>query len=123
MPTYWTENFTVEEFTCPCGCGLWSVSLDLVRVLQDMRYDIGRPIYISQGGGIRCLEYNASLPRSSSRSQHLLGRAADINVEGWDVVTLWRYCLLEPRFTGLGFYLSHVHVDIRPGPRVYWSSR
>jgi len=124
MATYLTPNFTVEEFLCPCGdCGGGMISIDLVMVLQDLRDQVGRPIYISEGGGVRCSVYNASLRLSSPRSQHLNAKAADITIEGLDVVTTWRICLLEPRFTGLGYYLTHTHVDIRPGPRVFWSSR
>lgn len=123
MATQLTPNFTQEEFMCPCGCGGYHISFHLVGLLQELRDKVGRPVYVSQGGGFRCPAYNATLPRASATSQHLNGLAADINVKDMDVVTLWRICLLEPRFTGLGFYPSHVHVDIRPGQRVFWSSK
>ena len=81
-------NFKLEEFKCGCGRRYCSgypavLSANLLKNLQNLRDEIG-PMTISSG--LRCQEYNDSLPGSISNSQHLLGLAADFYGPGTDTV-------------------------------------
>lgn len=73
------KNFKLEEFKCGCGrryCSGYPVVLNaqLLINLQTMRDEIG-PMTISSG--MRCQEYNDSLPGSIETSKHLSGKAVD----------------------------------------------
>ena len=45
------EHFRREEFACPC-CQRATMSRDFVRMLDNIREDLGRPIYVT--AGFRC---------------------------------------------------------------------
>lgn len=91
---FWKDirYFQRREFRCPCGrwCSGFPVEPKegLVRFLEAMRGQLGRPIIVvppdghSGGSGVRCPRYNATLPGSVANSTHLTGRAADFSVPG-----------------------------------------
>jgi len=73
-------NFNKEEFKCKCGCGLDNVSMDLVKVLEDIRSHFGdRKVTITSGA--RCDSNNRNAG-GASKSRHLYGTAADIKISG-----------------------------------------
>lgn len=91
---FWRDirYFQRREFRCPCGrwCSGFPVEPKegLVRFLEAMRGQLGRPVIVvppdghSGGSGVRCPRYNATLPGSVANSTHLTGRAADFSVPG-----------------------------------------
>lgn len=91
---FWKDirYFQRREFRCPCGrwCNGFPVEPKegLVRFLEAMRGQLGRPVIVvppdghSGGSGVRCPRYNATLPGSVANSTHLTGRAADFSVPG-----------------------------------------
>ncbi len=84
-PLSWDDfpNFRREEFRCPCGkCNGYPYEPDLrlVKVLQEMRDHYNTPINITSG--VRCQNFNDSLPGSVKNSPHLYGKAADFIVVG-----------------------------------------
>lgn len=91
---FWQDirYFQRREFRCPCGrwCSGFPVEPKegLVRFLEAMRGQLGRPVIVvppdghSGGSGVRCPRYNATLPGSVANSTHLTGRAADFSVPG-----------------------------------------
>lgn len=91
---FWRDirYFQRREFRCPCGrwCNGFPVEPKegLVRFLEAMRGQLGRPVIVvppdghSGGSGVRCPRYNATLPGSVANSTHLTGRAADFSVPG-----------------------------------------
>lgn len=91
---FWQDirYFRRQEFRCPCGrwCSGFPVEPKegLVRFLEAMRGQLGRPVIVvppdghSGGSGVRCPRYNATLPGSVANSTHLTGRAADFSVPG-----------------------------------------
>ena len=107
-----SKNFSREEFACKCGCGFDTVDVELVKVLQEIRNELG-PITITSA--CRCKKHNAKVG-GGKRSQHLLGRAADIQgrdaspskIRGW---------LLEnyADSLGIGSYNMFTHIDTRKG--------
>ncbi len=85
--------FTSVEFNCKCGkCDSPAfLNPKLITYLDEMRKHFKKPVVITSG--IRCKEYNNSLPGSSKSSQHLKGNAADVYIKGVDPkeIHLWWY--------------------------------
>ena len=115
-----TKNFSIGEFECKCGCimpdeVLYNV-VKLVNQLQTIRDVIKTPIQINSA--YRCKSHNKAIGGSES-SQHILGKAADIVVRGYDP-SLEIYPLIEELINeghilqgGLGDYPTFTHYDIR----------
>ena len=124
-----TKNFSKEEFDCKCNCGVCEMPINIyhnmVKVanqLQILRNYIGKPITINSG--YRSEEYNASIKGSSKKSQHVMGRAADIVVKGMSPLAVHTTIELliekgDMLQGGLGLYDSFVHYDIR-GTKARW---
>ena len=116
-----SRNFKFAEIACPC-CGK-DRPLDpkLIYLLQSLRDKIGRPIYISKGGGIRCKKYNRKIG-GYRYSPHLEGRAVDIHAKNMDIVSLAKQAK-DIGFTRIGLYPSNyfIHVDVlAPRPSASW---
>ena len=113
-----SPSFTVREFRCRDGTDTIMIDEGLVVLLQCIREHFGKPITIPSG--YRTAEHNAKVGGSKS-SQHLLGRAADIQVAGVspDAVAADAESLM-PTWGGVGRYpvkagraKGWVHVDTR----------
>ena len=115
-----TKNFKQSEFDCKCGCEMPEDVLanvtKLANQLQYVRDNVAMPITINSG--YRCQAHNKSVG-GSENSQHLLGKAADIVINGLDPV-LDTYDYLDDLILtgeilqgGLGMYKSFTHYDIR----------
>ena len=72
-------SFTVREFRCLDGSDVVMIDESLVVLLQCIREHFGKPITITSG--YRTAAHNKSVGGAKS-SQHLLGRAADIQEIG-----------------------------------------
>ena len=112
-------NFTVREFRCRDGSDVVMIDESLVMLLQCIREHFGKPITITSG--YRTAAHNAAVGGAKS-SQHLLGRAADIQVAGVSVEDVAAYAeSLLTGWGGVGRYpvkagraKGWVHVDTRP---------
>ena len=107
-------GFKVREFRCRDGSDVVMIDESLVMLLQCIREHFGKPITITSG--YRTATHNAAVGGAKS-SQHLLGRAADIQVQG---VSAYAESLM-PAWGGVGRYpvkagraKGWVHVDTRP---------
>ncbi len=114
-----TKNFSLEEFNCKDGSTipleLLDNVMDLAEQLQILRDFIGKPIHINSG--YRSPAYNRSVG-GASKSQHILGKAADIRVDGIKPRELYGIIteLVKDgrlKFGGIGKYATFTHVDIR----------
>ena len=107
-----TEHFRVYEFACSDGSDVVFVSQALVDILEAIRQHFGRPVHIHSG--YRTVSNNASLPGSSTKSQHCNGLAADLHVDGHSHQEVYDYaCQLLGDHGGVGLYSWGVHVDVR----------
>ena len=117
--TLLSRSFRAKEFACKDGTDPLFVDSELVQVLQAIRDHFGAPVVITSG--YRTAAHNAAVGGSKS-SQHLLGRAADIRVQGVSVEDVAAYAeSLMPGWGGVGRYpvkagraKGWVHVDTRP---------
>jgi uncharacterized protein YcbK (DUF882 family) len=109
-----SAHFSRSEFACKCGCGFDTVDVQLLEALEAVRQFYGLPVTINSA--CRCAKYNAKIG-GSPKSQHLIGRAADITVRGMSPTAVANY--LEQTFPdryGIGRYSTFVHIDTRATP-------
>lgn len=105
-----SDHFHAREFGCTGETAIF-VGQELLEVLEDIRDHFGRPVYINSG--YRNKKHNAEVGGEYD-SQHLLGIAADIRVEGWTPQEVYNYLdKLYPETYGLGLYSNFVHIDTR----------
>lgn len=121
------KYFNESEFACKCGnhgfnqdgtpCLDHVIDKRLVDLLDAIRERLGAPVYILSG--YRCPEHNEAVG-GVSNSQHVLGTAADITCDGYDVETIAQVaeeCAEEVLGGGVGigtyYYQQFVHVDVR----------
>ena len=113
-----SPSFTVREFRCRDGTDTIMIDEGLVVLLQCIREHFGKAVTITSG--YRTAAHNTAVGGSKS-SQHLLGRAADIQVAGVSPDTVAAYAeSLMPTWGGVGRYpvkagraKGWVHVDTR----------
>lgn len=111
-------DFKVRELRCRDGSDTVMVDETLTVVLQCIREHFGKAVTITSG--YRTPAHNAAVGGAKS-SQHLLGRAADIRVQGVSVEDVAAYAeSLMPDWGGVGRYpvkagraTGWVHVDTR----------
>ena len=111
--------FRVREFRCRDGTDTILIDEGLVVLLQCIREHFGKPVTITSG--YRTGTHNTAVGGSKS-SQHLLGKAADIQVADTTVEAVAAYAeSLMPTWGGVGRYpvkagrtKGWVHVDTRP---------
>ena len=111
-------DFQVRELRCRDGTDTVMVDEALTVVLQCIREHFGKAVVITSG--YRTAAHNAKVGGAKS-SQHLLGRAADIRVQGVSVEDVAAYAeRLMPDWGGVGRYpikagraTGWVHVDTR----------
>ena len=116
-----TKNFSLKEFNSKDGSKMPSeVYLNIVKLvgqLQFLRNYTGRAITVNSA--YRSPEHNSKIGGAMS-SQHLLGKAADITIEGLKPAEVYRLIdeLIDMGLMlqgGLGLYekKGFVHYDIR----------
>jgi len=119
-----TNNFSLSEFECKCGCKMPAFVeeniKELAENLQVLRNVVGR---LDPTNGYRCKEHNADVG-GSINSQHLKGKAADIKSKAFsssEIATITDDLMKNESFTlgGVGIYNTFTHVDIR-GTRARW---
>ena len=115
-----SADFKVREFRCRDGSDEILISDRLVELLQKLRSHFGKPVILNSA--YRTQTHNASVG-GSPKSQHLLGNAADIVIEGVSPLETAQYVeFLQPTSGGIGVYQTFTHVDVRTG-RSRWDNR
>ena len=115
-----SPHFRVREFACRDGSDTVKIDDALVELLEQIRAAAGGAVTINSG--YRTAAYNARVG-GARYSQHLLGRAADIQVRGASpllVGQIAEYYL--GGHGGIGVYQTFTHVDTRTA-RARWDQR
>lgn len=110
------KEWLTSDFDCKCDradCTTTLIDTDLVAGLEALTDVIGKPRLLS---GYRCEAHNGKVG-GSHNSQHLLGKAADIQsmfVKPLEIVAAAENI---ERFKngGIGLYPTFTHVDVRDG--------
>lgn len=115
-------HFNEDEFCCRC-CGRLpkeGINPELINKLEELRVILGKPISILSG--YRCPTHNRAVG-GAKHSQHLIGNASDIKVDGIRVETLAKEAE-RVNFNGIGCYVRQkfVHLDVRSG-RARWTGK
>jgi len=106
-----SRHFLRKEFACHCGCGGDTVDAELLTVLEDLRARFGKAIKITSG--YRCEKHNKAVGGGKT-SQHLLGRAADVQVAGVPPQNIYNFLNSQYSTTfGIGSYGTFTHIDTR----------
>lgn len=123
-----TEHFSREEFRSKDGAFFPKYAQENLQVLAEqlevIREHFNAPVTINSG--YRSEAHNAKIG-GEPNSQHLLGKAADIVVEGIspdDVADAIEF-LIDSKMIkqgGLGRYTTFTHYDIR-GKKARWDKR
>lgn len=116
MTYFPSQHFQRAEFACKCGCGFDTIDFGVVAACDAIREHFKRPCVITSG--CRCKAHNKA-EGGSTGSQHLLGRAADIVVQGVPSKIVADYAE-RMGLGGLGRYSTFTHIDTRHG-RSRWS--
>jgi len=109
-----SDNFNRSEFECKCKCkcGFATVDIDMIKVLEDVRWHFGQPITIMSG--CRCDEHNRAI-RGATHSKHKQGIAVDFVVWGGSPRDIAAYLNAQyPDKYGVGDYPNFTHLDLRP---------
>ena len=110
-----TPNFSRAEMSCRCGCGLDHMDEKFMRMLQQLRNELG-PLPITSG--VRCDKHNDQ-SGGYPKSAHLQSKGADIRIFGPRALKL----VEESRrigFSGIGISQKgdkssrFIHLDILP---------
>ena len=114
-----SEHFKVREFRCQDGSDPVFIDTELVELLEKIRAHFAKPVTITSA--FRTASHNATVAKAAKYSQHLYGKAADIQVQGISVENVYAYadkllgnaggCGIYP--PGLGRANGWVHVDVR----------
>lgn len=118
---YLTKNFKTSEFHCHCknsSCIETVIDESLYVVLQFIRNFTGYPVIINSG--YRCKLHNTSCG-GANRSQHLLGKAADIVLVGVSAYEVQQFLIMHQDQLGItiGMYDNFTHIDVRDEPIIF----
>jgi len=116
-----TANFSVAEFGCRDGSDTILIDLKLVDALQAIRDHYQKPLRLFSA--YRTSPYNQKVG-GEDYSQHLLGRAADIDAATLGVTPKELAAYVESQAAklaigGIGIYPTFVHIDTR-ADRARW---
>lgn len=111
-----TPHFTRSEFACKCGCGFNTIDYEVVSACHAIREHFDQPIKITSA--CRCPSHNKAVG-GSENSQHLYGRAADLQVKNIDPALVQEFVEENLDMGGLGKYNTFTHIDSRNG-RARW---
>lgn len=123
-----TNNFSKSEFDCKDGSSMPEGVFENVKILaenlQVLRDFVGFPIYINSA--YRSLSHNKKVG-GSPNSQHLLGKAADIQMPSHSPEQVKEFIeklISEGKMQqgGIGLYDWGVHYDVR-GYKARWDYR
>ena len=109
-----SEHFLVKEFACKDGSDKVLIDIELINKLEIIRNYFDKPVVITSG--YRTESYNQKVS-NSKESQHCLGKAVDIRVQGVSPIAVALYCefYLMAGIGGVGLYKGQgfTHIDTR----------
>lgn len=107
------QHFKVREFACKDGSQVVFIDDCLVFILDILRNQVGKPVYINSG--YRTPTRNKEVD-GAKYSYHMRGMAADIRINGMTAKEIAKKLnkIVPPDEYGIIVYASWVHVDTRP---------
>lgn len=119
-----SPHFSNDELKCHSGincphCGGQNrCTVRLLTALEALRRVAGN-VPIRVNSAYRCAAHNAEIGGVPD-SEHVLGNAADIVIEGMTAAQMYRKARLVTAFRaggiGVAILQGYIHVDVRPSP-------
>lgn len=111
-------HFSASELACEC-CQQNLCRQEVYDMLEEFRALVGKPVIVTSG--YRCLSHNTTVG-GAPRSQHTLGTAADIRVEGMTAAELEAIARKCNLVCGIGRndHEQFLHIDCRSGGVAAW---
>ena len=69
-----TRNFSVSEMSCRCGCGLYEMDEEFMRMLQELRNQMNGPIRLSSARRCDTHNHEVSTAKNKKNGVHTLGK-------------------------------------------------
>jgi uncharacterized protein YcbK (DUF882 family) len=110
-----SQYFNRGEFACKCGCGYDTVDALTLEALEAIRNHFKSPVTITSA--CRCVSHNKAVG-GASKSQHLQGRACDIQVKHVAPAEVQVYA--ESLGISVGSYNTFTHIDTRSNGPARW---
>lgn len=113
-----SKFFKPSDFACKCDRGenCTAVGMDMGTVLKldGLRRELNESIIITSG--VRCEYWNAK-KNGAENSQHLVGKAIDINTshKGGNYAARLLMLAVKHGFIGIGVSKGFIHLDTRGG--------
>ncbi len=113
-----SDHFSKRDFICK-DSGEFKISLGLVGALEHLRSSVRKRINIVKG--FESLEV-AEKKGKLKRNLHTQGLAADIIVDDFPLIELFKAAETIEEIKGIGLNVSenHVHIDTRKADRLIW---
>ncbi|MCE8027526.1 DUF882 domain-containing protein [Halomonas daqingensis] len=112
-----SPHFVRAEFACKCGCGFDTVDIGTLEILEAVRTHFGQPVTITSG--CRCANHNRRVG-GASNSQHVFGRAADIQVRNVSPSQVADWVAANFPAASIGCYRTFTHIDTRSNGPARW---
>lgn len=115
-----SKYFLPRELKCKCNkksCNAKDIDNNFLNILDNIRQQFGDPMKINSC--LRC-KYHNNMIGGSPKSQHLLGKAADIQMNNDDMYRFLNICLANG-IKGIGIANGWLHIDIRDGEDKEWT--
>lgn len=108
------QHFKVKEFACKDGSQVVFIDDHLVSILDTLRNQVGKPVYINSG--YRTPTRNKEVG-GAKYSYHMRGMAADIRINDMSAKEIANKlnAIVSPDECGIIVYESWVHLDTRSG--------
>jgi uncharacterized protein YcbK (DUF882 family) len=109
-----SEHFSDAELACH-DCGVNGCTQALVDALEAFRAIVGQPVIVNDA--YRCSAHNRAVG-GVQFSQHVIGQAADIRIQGMTAAQLESVARQVPGINGIGRgdFQDYIHVDVRSDP-------
>ena len=120
-----TPNFSKSEMACRCGCGIFEMDDEFMRMLQELRNQMQRPLRVSSARRCDTHDHEVSTAKNKKNGVHTLCQAADVLIHGEVAMKHFERARLIG-FSGIslsqrGDHVSRfVHLDTKPR-KALWS--
>ena len=120
-----TRNFSVSEMSCRCGCGLYEMDEEFIRLLQILRHEMQGTLRVTSGRRCDVHNFRVSTAKNKKNRVHTLGQASDTLISGKRAIFLFEKAR-QIGFSGIGLSQRgdrakrFVHLYIKPR-KALWS--
>ena len=118
MVDYLTPNSSKSEMSCRCGCGVYEMDDEFMRMLQELRNQMNGPLRVTSARRYDSHNDDFSTAKNKKNGVHTLGQSSDILISGERAMLLFEKAR-QIGFSGIGLSQKgmtsrFVHLDRLP---------